>query len=259
MLTKTEERGTKKNLANWKKWNTKLEEFKQWRNEKRPRIELVYGDILRDFVFEEVPVALNKKEIVLDCGCGSGAYLLPIINEKNYIGIGVDPIRETSLNPLKCKVKQSNEPLYVIKAVGEYLPIKDSTIELVTLVSMFDHVTNPSKVIKEVTRVLNPSGLLLMLQTVSLGTSKKDMDELTHLHHFTMHDLNTLINANLRLLKHKFMYSFLIPFPFLPPFKYIPLISKNASISILKFYIFLGRLIRHPSMVLIKAEKSVLT
>ena len=90
---------------------------------------------------------------VLDVGCNSGEFL-KLLQEKGCDAVGVD-ISEPLLEIAKGK------GLNVIKADAETLPFPDQSFDVVILREVLVHLHDPVKALKEIKRVLKPSGFLL--------------------------------------------------------------------------------------------------
>ena len=90
---------------------------------------------------------------VLDVGCG------PIIpgylqdNQNIELAIGIDPLISFQNGELR-------ENIDLIRAMGEFLPFKERTFDIVSFATSFDHVIEPEKVLKESIRVLQDDGLI---------------------------------------------------------------------------------------------------
>jgi len=121
--------------------------------------------------------------LCLDVGCGSGHYLKRIVEQQNYEGFGIDPL------PLK--TFQKSEKMHLVRGVGEYLPIKNGCVQLCIMTGTLDHVKSPLQTIKEIHRALTSKGRFMLLQSVTAG--KKLSKHETHLHQFSIDDLNNLL------------------------------------------------------------------
>ncbi len=99
---------------------------------------------------------------VLDVGCGAGQEMLPFVVHRKAFAIGVDPsadaIRIGSLLHAQIPV-QGNASF--ARASGESLPFKDSVFDVVICRLALPYMDN-RKTLKEMTRVLNPEGILIL-------------------------------------------------------------------------------------------------
>ncbi|MER3450375.1 MAG: class I SAM-dependent methyltransferase [Chloroflexota bacterium] len=91
---------------------------------------------------------------VLDIGCGIGAFLARFRKVTPYV-YGVEVDRERAL--MAGRVAPA-----VVQGVGEYLPFKAETFDLVLLHEVLEHVDDDRQVLAEAWRVLRPGGRLVI-------------------------------------------------------------------------------------------------
>lgn len=91
---------------------------------------------------------------ILDLGCGNKPYF-PLFQDwaMEYVGIDLS--------------------VGDIYGVGEYLPFKNESFDLVISTQMLEHVDNPDAVVSEIHRVLAPGGILI-LSTHGIWTNHGD-------------------------------------------------------------------------------------
>ncbi len=106
---------------------------------------------LRELLEKFQPIAPDARVIEV----GSGAHGL-IFYFGSKRGIGVDPLAVSygSLFPRW----QSCAP--TVAAVGEQLPFPDQSFDLVICDNVVDHAESPATIVRELTRILVPGGLL---------------------------------------------------------------------------------------------------
>lgn len=97
------------------------------------------------------PIAADARVIEV----GSGAHGL-IFYFGSANGIGVDPLAVSygSLFPRWQRCAQT------VAAVGESLPFRDRSFDVVLCDNVVDHAESPSRIVSELTRILAPGGLL---------------------------------------------------------------------------------------------------
>jgi ubiquinone/menaquinone biosynthesis C-methylase UbiE len=107
-----------------------------------------------------VEVALSQPfKTILDIGCGTGALLLMIQEQRKSVRFfGVD-ISEEMIQVAQAKLG-STADLRVSES--EKLPFKSGSFDLVLCTFSFHHHPNPTTVFKEIRRVLSPTGRLIM-------------------------------------------------------------------------------------------------
>jgi len=104
--------------------------------------------------------ALNKPfQTVLDIGCGTGALLQMIQQErKNARPFGVD-LSEQMIQVAKAKLGEKAD---LRVSDSEKLPFPNEAFDLVMCTYSFHHYPNPGAVLLEIRRVLAPSGRLIL-------------------------------------------------------------------------------------------------
>lgn len=101
-------------------------------------------------IFCEVPEGAK----VLDVGCNDGEMMRLLRDSKGCDVTGVD-VSETALELARAK------GLNVLNQSAEVLPFEDATFDVVILREVLVHIHEPVKALKEMRRVLKPSGFLL--------------------------------------------------------------------------------------------------
>lgn len=92
-------------------------------------------------------------KIVLDVGCGFGAYGLAAEECGASRAVGIDVNREY--------IKRSILELSIL-ADAQYLPLRDSCIDIVLMVEVLEHLPREMEAVREVGRVLKKRGLFLL-------------------------------------------------------------------------------------------------
>lgn len=116
--------------------------YQGWMGEHR---NLVQTKLLAD-------LAGVKNGYLLDVACGLG-YLLGIAEERGATAFGLD-IADVALHKAK-----SEKPGYqVMEGDGEHLPFANDTFDYVTCLGSLEHFINPDYGVREIARVLKPTG-----------------------------------------------------------------------------------------------------
>lgn len=195
------------NIVAYAKWEQKLSQFKSWRKRdvcKSQRLSRVY---LKDLFLKIVSeMSIGEDWLCLDVGCGLGGYLSEIIKQHNCRGIGLDPLKGSSLGAFKKRVAACKElsEINLIQGIGENLPLEDNSINLCIMTAALDHVANPEQTFKEINRILTPQGYFLLLQSVEKKL-KVDHDNETHVNEFTLASLKALFK-NFKILESTDVY-----------------------------------------------------
>ncbi|MCK4478263.1 class I SAM-dependent methyltransferase [Candidatus Bathyarchaeota archaeon] len=129
----------------------------------------------------------NDKNI-LEVGCGPAVAIHGL--GQAGLRLGIDPLA----GELRHFYPNSTNN---IRGMGEYLPFKDETFDVVLCVNVLDHVQNPFAVLKEMQRCLKRGGtLVLWLQTFHiLRAIRKALSlvDAPHPHHFRDSDVSFML------------------------------------------------------------------
>jgi len=155
--------------AEWAQWRARLDRLQEWRrhtwdgSRDAASRQKVADDLAVEFFrFARVPEAGP----VLDVGCGGGD-LRRFVPRRRYYG--VDPLAGVAGAPRPEPLASESVRPVLVRGVGERLPIADAVFETVLLCETLDHVQDPLQVIREARRVLKPSGVLAVMQSVHLA------------------------------------------------------------------------------------------
>ena len=109
--------------------------------------------ILRRIRISKIKKYIPKNCILCDIGCGFNAKFL--LNISDYIskGYGFDK---------KIDKKRINN-IYIQNAeIRDNIPLEDEYVDCVTLLAVFEHLNNPTKVLSECFRILKFGGVLIL-------------------------------------------------------------------------------------------------
>jgi SAM-dependent methyltransferase len=104
---------------------------------------------------------LPSDPLILDIGSGVGNFVVAC-RERGLRAFGVEPDRigtGSSLTSLQIAGKRLDTGVFTA-AVGEQLPFRDGTFDLVVLDQVIEHVTDQRKVLGEALRVVKPAGVI---------------------------------------------------------------------------------------------------
>lgn len=110
---------------------------------------------------------IDKKCVILDSGCGPHGIIQAV---PKGIRVGLDPL----MSEYK-KIYPIPSDINFLVGVGEHLPFKDHSIDIIFSINNLDHVINPKDVINEVTRI---SKNILILDTNTTPYSDRFMMKL---------------------------------------------------------------------------------
>jgi SAM-dependent methyltransferase len=128
---------------------------------------------------------------VLDVGCGISTVLHFVQGERH----GIDPLAEDYK-----KLYAYPKEIDVGKAYGESVPFVDNYFDVVFCSNAIDHVTDPSKVIEEIHRVLKPGGFFVFTAEVFPDKRKRDP---AHPHCLLRDDVYHLLGNGFKIILDK--------------------------------------------------------
>ena len=163
----------------WRRWKLKGNNKQAWENWYNHRLEKgeTRGEIFlkrRDFYLQFLSSIENPPHLrILDIGCGKGETIYEIessddLNYNSYEFYGVDITKEI-LYLAKKKISKAN----FICADVFRLPFEDGSIDITMCVDLLHHLTgnsrsksksNVQKAIKEIVRVTNDSGFIIIME-----------------------------------------------------------------------------------------------
>ena len=166
--------------------------------------------------------SLGRTRRVLDVGCGD-AYLITQIKEVCEAIYGVDT--EFRAVKLARQMLKSSANCHVVQSDCYRLPFKDNHFDVVVLTDVIEHLTNPIVCLREVSRVLGKSGVLI-LTTPKFRPDRK-WDE-RHEKEYTPREFRELLESQFSRIELSFFW----------PLKWSNFYSTRIGWRLLKF---LGR------------------
>ncbi len=100
----------------------------------------------------------NSAAIIVDVGCGPGLLVRELMSSSTCrMVVGVDPsicMLKTGARIVGCG--------FLVRSMGEFLPFRDSIVDLVVSRFSLPYWSNPNGVFQEIYRVLKPRGFLVV-------------------------------------------------------------------------------------------------
>lgn len=124
-------------------------------------------NIYENFV-DEISPYLNKNKLVLDLGCGPGAFSIAISDkcrEVYAIDIIDDFVKAAKKN---AKIYKKNNILTKLQKKNK-IPIDDNFFDVVFLVDVLHHVENVNAFLLDIKRVLKKNGLIIIFEPNKLN------------------------------------------------------------------------------------------
>lgn len=97
---------------------------------------------------------------ILEVGCADGVILTYL--KKNLVldkAVGIEP-------SLDCIKMSKYRDIILIRAVGEYLPFREDSFDVIVAASVIDHLSEVDLFLEEVKRTLRPRGILVVTAVV---------------------------------------------------------------------------------------------
>lgn len=182
----------------------------------------------------EILAKAHKFHKILDVGCGTGR-LVKFLNQKGFKTQGCEPAKEA------LKIAQNiNKVKLIKKASATALPYKTESFELITSISVIEHLTKKEarKFIKEAKRVLKQHGFIFII-TPNFSSPFKYLrgnnwfayKDPSHINFFTPKSIKLLlIDCGYKNIKFRHKSAYNIPFDwYLPsPLRKLPMPLKNC-------------------------------
>lgn len=134
------------------------QEKKDWIDEYRQYPDTHPGGFSSFHESRTLPIAyeIPMGSRVLDIGCNSGEFMKLLQEKRECIVDGVD-VSEIAIEKAKAKVGAN----FVHLCDAEHLPFQNETFDVVVLMEVLSHLVDPEATLKEIRRVLKPSGVLM--------------------------------------------------------------------------------------------------
>lgn len=102
----------------------------------------------------------------LDIGCGSG-HLIGLAQQAGYLGQGLE------LNSARRAdaVRQTGAQVHAVPIEAVGLP--DDSVEVISMINTFSHLTSPTQTLAELRRILKPGGILILATGEMTDTVEK--------------------------------------------------------------------------------------
>lgn len=124
------------------------------------------------FVRRAVQSVAATQAVVADLGCGSGAMLCEVLKDRpHWVGYGLD-ISEVAIDYAWRLARHKDVAARANFQSGCLmdLPFADSSLDVLIASEVVEHLPEPQRVFKELSRVLAPGGLLLVTMPVESHT-----------------------------------------------------------------------------------------
>lgn len=127
--------------------------------------------------------------------------------EKAFDSVNIPPkLVLDPLFPFARVIGQRDKSCHRVRGVGEYLPLPDKSIDLCWCANIIDHTCSPMMVLREIRRVLDDHGILVISCDIFPGWTKPlfplfNALDTPHPHHFTLASFRTLLRREFEIQK----------------------------------------------------------
>jgi len=130
----------------------------------------LYTDTMRDEIVSQIKIGDNLR--VLDVGCGTGYTTWGVLSRKDVgevIGLDMNPVQ---LNKAVKNLQSKKAKLSISRGDAENLPFIDESFDAVISVGAIEYFPDPERVLRELARVANPNGNVVVCGPESAWFSK---------------------------------------------------------------------------------------
>ena len=99
-------------------------------------------------------LSMEKQDVLIDIGCGSGVQIKEIGKMGYSLAIGID----INVNAIRFARERSLPDAEFIIADSQYLPIKSSRADKIICAEIIEHLKDPQLLVNEIARVLKSGG-----------------------------------------------------------------------------------------------------
>ncbi len=120
----------------------------------------LYTDAMREEMVSQIKIGTDLR--VLDVGCGTGYTTSGVLSRKDVcevVGLDMNPVQ---LNKAVKNLHSKKDRLSISRGDAENLPFLDDSFDAVISVGAIEYFPEPEKVLKELARVANPNGTIIV-------------------------------------------------------------------------------------------------
>ena len=142
-------------------------------NEDSKRIFLTFKRLLKYIGLDH----LSKPCKILDIGSGDGSFI-KVCKENGHESFGLDGSKEN------------------IDFEKDRLKFNDKTFDIITMLSVIEHIQNPTNILNEILRVLKKGGILIIITPNFKYCYKNFYDDPTHVRPYTEKSVDSLMKLH---------------------------------------------------------------
>jgi len=127
--------------------------------EKEEKFEGIYEKVInyfRDLRARKISRFIPKEANILDIGCGNGNFLMSFRKFGNYSLFGIEREGNSATRALR------HTEINLTIGSLENSQFEKNTFDLITLIHVFEHLTEPRKTMDIINKIIKPGGILVM-------------------------------------------------------------------------------------------------
>jgi ubiquinone/menaquinone biosynthesis C-methylase UbiE len=174
---------------------------------------------------------LKQYKKIIDIGSGSGVMPEELLNMNDYFCMDI-ALSRIQLHSYYTKTK--GYPNLSILGDACILPVKDNSLDIVFCIETLEHIKNDKHTLKEINRILKPSGKLLLTVPYDEKLTKESFERIGHVNTYNEKNIKDLAIASGLTIKNIVFISRMLHYCWTVP----------KHIIYLSWLIFTGRLIK---------------
>lgn len=151
-------------MTHTERWSKAQDYEKDWWNHQQNTLDLTiyqyYAEDIQQFL--QGILSVNDDTYILEIGSGPVGILTFLKSSYRY---ALDPL-EHYYSTVPAFVEFRDPHVHYHNGKGEQLPFPDAQFDFIIMDNVLDHCENPDQVMKEMTRVLKPNGIVFFRQNV---------------------------------------------------------------------------------------------
>jgi SAM-dependent methyltransferase len=185
-----------------------------------------YPSKLAKYLYARFNMKCNRKEVLLDIGCGRGEYLKEF-DKLNVVAWGID--REHNNNISNILIRNVEK---------EKIPFDNCSLDYIFSKSLIEHLYDPYNFMKECYRVLKKGGVLIIMTPDWNKQSSVFYDDPTHVHPYSKESIRDLLKMHgFKDVKSEIFYHYPASWKF-------PILKKIRLSLPIKFAKWLTRILK---------------
>lgn len=159
-------------------------------------LDRIYQDTVRARYQEQLAcLEHDPGAILLDLGCHTGANTLRLagaVGTRRVVGLDCDAraVRQAATRDIACVEGNAERPL----------PFRDGSVDVVTAMDVFEHLSDPRALMREIYRVLRPDGYCV-IATPNLASWHNVFALVLGLQPFSGPNLTSMLDADLPIVR----------------------------------------------------------